>query len=265
MVSNCDHSEYVIYGDESGDPSIKTSCSEYPVFALAFCVFAKQEYIADVMKHMKGLKFFFWGHDMTILHSKKIRKQIDDFYFLQNWNLRDVFMSRLTAAIENSPFTVISTAVEKRSFRETHTDPIDLYDFCLERCLEKIYQFLQEKKQDGRLTYLVIESRMPEENRSLGQAFHRILEKNQDLQSLYPLKLIFADKKVNSIGLQLADLIAYPIGRHVLNPADKNLAFEIVEKKFFQYPDYLKMGLEVFSEASSATSEKQKTPDFSEV
>ena len=264
-MNDCDHSEFVIYADESGDPSTKTKCSEYPVFALALCVFSKREYIADVMRHMKGFKFACWGHDMTILHSKKIRKQIEDFYFLQNRSIRDLFMTRLTASIESSPFTVISTAVDKTSFREIHTDPIDLYDFCLERCLGKVYQFLQEKGQNGRLTHLVIESRMPEENRSLGRAFHRMLEQNRDLQSRYPLRLIFADKKVNSIGLQLADLIAYPIGRYVLNPAEKNLAFEIVEKKFFQFPEYLKVGLEIFSGETRTSFEKQKTPDFSEV
>ena len=174
-------------------------------------------------------------------------------------------MTRLTTSIESSPFTVISTSINKSSFREMYKDPIDLYDFCLESCLEKVYRFLQEKEQNGRLTHLIIESRMPEENRSLGLAFHRILEKNRDLQHRYPLKLIFADKKVNSIGLQLADLIAYPIGRHVLNPEEKNLAFEIVERKFFQYPNYLTMGLDILPERNKTVFEKQKTPDLSEV
>jgi hypothetical protein len=106
---------------------------------------------------------------------------------------------------------------------------------------------------------------MPEENRNLGRAFHQILEENKEWQERYPLRLVFADKKVNSIGIQLADLIAYPIGRHILNPEEKNLAFEIVEKKLFQYPHYIKLGLEIFPEASKINSEKQKTPDFSEV
>lgn len=142
---------------------------------------------------------------------------------------------------------------------------IDLYGLCLKRCLERVYRFLQEKKQNGKLTHLVIESRMPEENRNLGRAFHQILEENKEWQERYPLRLVFADKKVNSIGIQLADLIAYPIGRHILNPEEKNLAFEIVEKKLFQYPHYIKLGLEIFPEASKINSEKQKTPDFSEV
>jgi len=106
---------------------------------------------------------------------------------------------------------------------------------------------------------------MPEENRNLECAFHRILVRTGDLQHQYPLRLIFADKKVNSIGLQLADLVAYPIGRYVLHPEEKNASFEIVKMKFFQYPDHLKIGLGIFPEVNRVTSEKQKTPDFSEV
>lgn len=102
-MDSCNHSEYIIYGDESGDPSTKTTCSEFPVFTLALCVFSKQKYITDVMKHMKGFKFAFWGHDMTILHSRKIRKQIEDFYFLQNRSIRDLFMTRLTTS-ENKTY-----------------------------------------------------------------------------------------------------------------------------------------------------------------
>lgn len=261
-MNNYKHGEYVIYGDESGDPSPKTVCKEYSVFALAFCVFSKHEYINEVTKYVKEFKFAFWGHDMTVLHSRKIRKQIEDFYFLQNRNLRALFMTRLTNCIESCPFTIISSAIDKAMLHEAPVDRTSLYDFCLEHCVEKVYQFLYEKKQSHKLTHIIIESRMPEENRNLGRTFCQILEKHKDLQQQYPVKLIFADKRVNNIGLQLADLIAYPIGRYVLNPKEKNLAFEVVKKKLFKYPEYLDTGLEIFRDV---TSTKQKTSDLSEV
>ena len=49
-------------------------------------------------------------------------------------------------------------------------------------------------------------------------------------------QIIFADKKTNSAGLQLADLTARPIGRHVLDPAQPNRAWEIVETKLRRSP-----------------------------
>lgn len=46
------------------------------------------------------------------------------------------------------------------------------------------------------------------------------------------LAIRFMDKKHNSSGLQIADLIAHPIGRHVINPAQPNRAYDLIEKKF---------------------------------
>lgn len=47
---------------------------------------------------------------------------------------------------------------------------------------------------------------------------------------------MFADKKTNSTGLQLADLVSHPIGRQHLNPAQPNQAYGIVESKFQRGP-----------------------------
>jgi hypothetical protein len=46
-------------------------------------------------------------------------------------------------------------------------------------------------------------------------------------------EIIFADKKTNSIGLQVADLIARPIGLQTLRPDQPNRAYEIIRPKVF--------------------------------
>lgn len=45
-----------------------------------------------------------------------------------------------------------------------------------------------------------------------------------------------ADKKCDSAGLQIADLVARPIGRRILDPTQPNRAYEIIEKKFRRSP-----------------------------
>lgn len=45
--------------------------------------------------------------------------------------------------------------------------------------------------------------------------------------------IIFADKKVNSTGLQLADLVARPIGLSVARPGQPNRAFNALKTKFY--------------------------------
>jgi hypothetical protein len=238
------HSDYIVYADESGDLSFEDK--EYPVFVLAFCVFSKREYLTEVVRHIKGFKFDAWGHDMTVLHSKKIRAQSDDFRFLQGVAQRALFMKSLSQAIQDSPFTIISTAIDKRLLQEQYASPANPYELGLRFCLERLYRFLQEKNQGGKVTYVVLESRMENQNKELDRAFQEIVKTNKALQDRYPLKLIFGDKKANCVGLQIADLIAYPIGRYVLKPHEENLAFKIIEQKFHKFPNHLSKGLKVF-------------------
>ena len=49
-------------------------------------------------------------------------------------------------------------------------------------------------------------------------AFRRILDGGNRWGKLSCFELVFADKRTNSAGLQLTDLAARPIGRHVLAP-----------------------------------------------
>ncbi len=256
------YSDYVVYADESGDLSLEDK--DYPVFVLAFCIFSKREYLTDVVRHIKGFKFATWGHDMTVLHSKKIRMQIDDFHFLQGQAQRGLFMAALSQAIKDSPFTIIATGIDKRLLQEQYVTPANPYKLALQFSLERLYRFLTEKNQNGRTTHIVIESRMDNQNKELEKAFLSMLEKNKPWQDQCPMKLIFGDKKANSIGLQLADLIAYPIGRHVLKPHEENLAFKIIEQKFHKFPDYLQKGLKIFPKNSEARKrfDLEKVLDF---
>ena len=48
---------------------------------------------------------------------------------------------------------------------------------------------------------------------------------------------VFARKEANHCGLQLADLVARPLGRHIMNPGQSNRAYEQIEKKFRRSPD----------------------------
>ena len=47
---------------------------------------------------------------------------------------------------------------------------------------------------------------------------------------------VVADKKCNAPGLQIADLVARPIGRKLLDPAQPNRAYDILERKFRRSP-----------------------------
>lgn len=264
MSSEHNYSDFVIYGDETGDPSLNLTYAEHPIFALVLCIFSKIDYSEHAIKYIKTLKFTFWGHDAVIFHSSKLRKQIGDFQFLQNIERRIFFLNTLSTAIQKSPFTIIATAIDKRLLKEKYKHPKNPYDLSLEYCLERVYRFLEEKNQKNKVTHIILESRGKEMDAVLEAAFNLIVQKNIS-QTTYPLQLLFVDKRVNLIGLQIADLAAHPIGRFAVDPNRENPAFDILKNKLYKYPNHQGKGLKIFPYQSEIQSlEKRKAPELSE-
>jgi hypothetical protein len=90
-----------------------------------------------------------------------------------------------------------------------------------------------QPKRDGERNE---ERRGKREDDELELAFRRIRDGANYVGEMPGFEIIFADKKTNSAGLQLADLTARPIGRHVLDPAQPNRAWEIIEPKLRRSP-----------------------------
>ena len=79
----------------------------------------------------------------------------------------------------------------------------------------------------------MVECRGNKEDKELELEFRRICDGNNRLGIPLPFEVIFSDKKVMSSGLQLADLVARPIGLKTLRPEQENRAFEVLEPKFY--------------------------------
>ena len=77
------------------------------------------------------------------------------------------------------------------------------------------------------------EIRGRKEDTELELEFRRICDGENRFHQKLPFKLRMASKATNSAGLQLADLVARPIGRYVINSNQDNRAFEVLKKKFF--------------------------------
>ncbi|MBO7521297.1 MAG: DUF3800 domain-containing protein [Opitutales bacterium] len=61
--------------------------------------------------------------------------------------------------------------------------------------------------------------------------FRRVVSGNNYDGVQYPFLLKFATKQHNSAGLQLADMIARPIGIHCLRPEQENKAYNVISEK----------------------------------
>jgi hypothetical protein len=227
------YSNFVVYVDESGDHGMQTLDANYPVFVLAFCVFYKRHYSEKVVPALHKFKFNHFGHDLVVLHEHEIRKEKGDFRFFVNREHKQQFISELTGIIELSNFILISCVIDKTRLRERGDADNNPYHLALGFCLETLYEFLQEKNQDGALTHVVVECRGKKEDNELELEFRRICDGANRLGISLPFDVIFADKKVDSPGLQLADLVARPVGMSVIRPGQENRAFEVLKRKFY--------------------------------
>ena len=226
-------SNWIVYVDESGNYNTDTYAQEYPVFVLAFCVFHKENYVANVVGALERFKFEYFGHDSVVLHEREIRKELGAFQF-PNKKFKQNFIGALHSILDSANFITISCSIDKKKLFEHGLEIGDnLYHVALGFCLESLFDLMTEKKQSDRTTHVIFESRGKREDKDLELEFRRICDGGNDKRRRFPFEIIFADKRANSTGLQIADLVARPIGLHVIKPAQANRAFDVIIKKFF--------------------------------
>jgi hypothetical protein len=226
-------SNFVVYVDESGDHGMQTLDPNYPVFVLSFCIFHKRYYCETVVPALEKFKFNHFGHDLVVLHEHEIRKEKGIFNFFLSREHKHEFLNELTQIIDKSNFILASCVINKTELQNKSGTVSNPYHLALGFCLETLYEFLQEKNQDDATTHVVVECRGKKEDNELELEFRRMCDGDNKYGARLPFNIIFADKKVNSSGLQLADLVARPIGMQVLRPTQENRAFDVLKNKFY--------------------------------
>lgn len=227
------YGKYIVYVDESGDHGMQTLDANYPLFALAFCIFHKEHYGNRVVPAIEAFKFKYFGHDQIVLHEHEIRKEKGPFRIFPTRQAKTEFLEDLTTIVEESNFILASCVIDKQRLGGHQDAELNPYHIALGHCVMSLYDFLREKGEEDYLTHVVVEQRGDKEDRELELEFRRICDGNNPRGIPLPFEILFADKKAMSSGLQLADLVARPIGLHVLRPGQPNRAFDVLMRKFF--------------------------------
>lgn len=233
MPESATFSDYLVFVDESGDHSLTSIDSLYPVFVLAFAAIRKSEYVHQVSRDLQVFKMRHWGHDETVLHEHEIRKPRDAFSFLLQKKNRERFMDELTDLMEHSrppSWRSLSTSPPSPS-RHAEAHPGGVYDYAMEIGMRAVFSSLTEAGQADSVTPVIVERRGRREDAELELSFRRICDASEAHARPISLELVMVPKTANSTGLQLADLIARPIGLHHLRPGQPNRAFEIIRSK----------------------------------
>jgi hypothetical protein len=226
------YSKHIVYVDESGDHNLQSIDDQYPIFVLAFCVFHKRHYSEAIVPALEKFKFNHFGHDQIVLHENEICRRKGVFNIFRNSEHQKTFMNELTQIIAFSNFILISATIDKRELKKPNTED-NAYHIALGLCVETLYEFLSEKGEHDKKTHIVVECRGDKEDKELELEFLRLCDGNNRMGISLPFETLFADKKVMSSGLQLADLVARPIGLKTLRPEQPNRAFDILKEKFY--------------------------------
>lgn len=228
--------DYVVYVDESGDHGLEKVSADYPVFVLLFAIFRKTDYVEKVCPTVQRLKLATWGHDEVVLHEHELRKPHGDFLFLLNQEARSKFNAELAAIMATLPVTVIAVVIDKPAFVAKYKDPVGPYEYALEAGLERAHRHLESLGQGDRETPVIVECRGKKEDAELELVFRRVCDGENVLRKKLPFRHYMIPKAANSIGLQMADLMARPVGLRHFRPAQANRAYEVIQQKMRRSP-----------------------------
>jgi len=167
-------SNHIVFVDESGDHGLAKVDPGYPMFVLAFCLFAKADYVDRAGSALQRLKLRFWGHAEQVLHEHEIRKPNKDYSFLFDPAKRTAFLDAVSHYVEETPSQLVAAAIRKLDFTKQYAIPANPYELSLEFGLERLFRELQARGDAAALTHVVVEKRGDKEDAQLELAFRRI-------------------------------------------------------------------------------------------
>ena len=248
-MARVDTSLYYLYIDECGDQNLVTYDSGFPIFTLCGILISDDK-LSGFEDEINAIKREFWEDESIIFHSREIRKHQKRYVIFNDVEIKERFYSRINALLSKEDvYVVVCCATLKEPCINKFGANIDIYGIALSYVLQRSIFYLDDVDSNGILR-IIVEKRGKKEDRNLRDYYNRMLEKGVKYCPEERLKkhihdFNFAAKAENINGLQIADLIAYPISHHILYPEKVNLAYEIVEPNIY-VSDGRQLGLKIF-------------------
>lgn len=210
---------YRLYIDESGDHTYNLLDVPAHRYLGLLGVWFKQdeEYLgfADGLERFKREVFGARPDKPVILHRTDIINRKGPFGILVNERIRMKFDAGLLALIKGAGFRMVCVIIDKAAHSERYASPFHPYHYCLAAMLDRYSGWLNYKNAIGDV---MAESRGREEDLQLKQAYRRVYESGTLMfdhrhhqKALTSREIKLKPKLANIAGLQLADVLAYPV------------------------------------------------------
>lgn len=229
----------ILFLDESGDHNLTVIDGNYPVFVLGGVIVDKDYADGPLTEAFDDFKARLFGRTDIVLHTADIVRNRNGFERLHDIDFRSRFYIQLNSLMQELPYEVVACAFHKREYLDRYgANAIDPYLLGLRVMVELLCGVVGPVAQGGSI---IAEKRGEPLDREVEDTWRilrtrgsRYAEADVIQESIQSLEL--RDKKENIAGLQLADLVVSPIGRHIFGKPDKN-DWQIVEEKFRHSPD----------------------------
>lgn len=223
----------VLFLDESGDHNLIRIDPKYPIFVLGGIIIDRGYAEGPLESTLNDFKRDLFGRTDIILHTADITRNKNGFERLKDSGFRSYFYDRLNSLMRSIPYTVVACVIKKiPHFDRYGITAWDPYSIGIEILVER-FCFEIGKYRKG---LIVAEKRNIQLDKDLARVWSNFKKKGTGYvkpahieERIVALRL--RSKGDNIAGLQLADLVVSPIGRHVLGKPDKE-DWQIVEKKF---------------------------------
>jgi hypothetical protein len=222
--SSASPARYRLYIDESGDHTYKLLEDPAHRYLALLGVWLRQSddsvALADDLERFKRYLFGPRPDKPVILHRSEIINRRGAFGALRDTCFRTRFDEELLGVIGRARFRMVCVLIDKLAHAQRYASPFHPYHYCLAAMLDRYSGWLNYKNAVGDV---IAESRGTQEDLQLSQAYLRVYESGTLLfgrehhqRALTTKKIKLAPKYRNLAGLQLADLLAYPVKQSFL-------------------------------------------------
>lgn len=224
----------VMFLDESGDHNLSIIDPSYPVFVLGGIIIDKNYAEKDLPREIASFKKDLFGRDDILLHTADITRNRNGFEQMKETSFREKFYRKLNALMHKLDYRVVACAIKKDvHLAQYGLAALDPYLLSLDVLVERFCMEVGNVEGGG---IIIAEKREPTLDHQLDLAWLNLKIQGTRYISARSIEkriasLSLRSKSENIAGLQLADLVVSPIGRHVLGKQIKE-DFKIIASKF---------------------------------
>jgi len=215
---------YRLYIDESGDHTYNLLDDPSHRYLALLGVWFKQsdDYLlfTEQLENFKRDIFGIRPDKPVIIHRSDVINRRGPFGKLCDVKICNEFDAGIIRIVAEAQFKLACVVIDKKAHSQKYISPFHPYHYCLAALLDRYSGWLNLRNTMGDV---IAESRGTHEDRQLTQSYRRVYESGTLLfsyehhqRALSSRDIKMASKAANIAGLQLADILAYPIKQSYL-------------------------------------------------